>query len=153
MDGGRQLARQPTSIEVTNQMRTKLTIVLTTVVLLGLGAPLAAAKPGNGNGNGGSSEAAKLCAEQKQADKAAFKALWGKHAMRDCIRAGRADDEIATAEPEEIHNAAQACRAEREAGPALFAETYGTNPNDRNAFGKCVSTKVHEDSETEAPTA
>ena len=65
--------------------------------------------------------------------------------MRDCIRAGREGDEVATATPEEIQNAAQECRAEREADAAVFAETYGTNDNDRNAFGKCVSTKVHED--------
>ena len=62
--------------------------------MLAVAAPLAAAKPGNGNGNG-RHEAAKLCAEQKKADKAAFKALWGKHAMRDCIRAGRAEDQVA----------------------------------------------------------
>jgi hypothetical protein len=72
--------------------------------------------------------------------------------MRDCIRAGRADDEVATAEPEEIVNAAQECRAERTADPAGFAALYGTNANDRNAFGKCVSAKVHEDEdETESP--
>jgi hypothetical protein len=140
-------------------MKKMLTIALATVALLTISTPLATATPGNGNGNGpqgtpngGSSEAAKLCAEQKKADKAAFKALWGKHAMRDCIRAGRAEDEVATAEPEEIHNAAQECRAEREADAAAFAETYGTNANDRNAFGKCVSTKVRED-EPATPTA
>jgi len=139
-------------------MRKSLITVLATVVVLTLSAPLAAAKPGNGNGNGpqgtpnhGSSEAAKLCAEQKQADKEAFKALWGKQAMRDCIRAGRAEDEVATATPEEIQNAAQECRAERDADPIGFAATYGTNANDRNAFGKCVSAQVHEDEE--APTA
>jgi len=36
--------------------------------------------------------------------------------------------------------AAKACRAERkEIGRAAFAEKYGTNRNNRNAFGKCVS--------------
>ena len=141
-------------------MNRTFTIVLAVAAMLTLSASLAAATPGNGNGNGpqgtpngGSSEAAKLCAEQKKADKAAFKALWGKHAMRDCIRAGRGGDEVAVATPEEIKNAAQECRAEREADATLFAETYGTNDNDRNAFGKCVSAKVHEDEETETPTA
>jgi hypothetical protein len=138
-------------------MKKMLTIALATGALLTISTPLAAATPGNGNGpqgtpNGGSSEAAKLCAEQKKADKAAFKALWGKHAMRDCIRAGREGGEVATADPEVIQNAAQECRAEREADAAAFAETYGTNHNDRNAFGKCVSTKVHEDEE-ETPTS
>ena len=138
-------------------MPLRLITVLATVATLA-GAQLAAAKPGNGNGNGngpnhGSSEAAKLCAAQKKADKAAFKALWGKHAMRDCIRAGRVEDEVAIATPEEIHNAAQECRAQRDLDPAGFAELWGTNHNDRNAFGKCVSATVHADDEPAVPSS
>jgi len=125
-------------------MRTKAISVTVTLAALAIGAPSAAAKPG-GVPSHGSSDAAKLCAAQKKADSAAFKALWGKHAMRDCIRAGRASDEVATAAPEEIKNAAQACRDERTLDPAAFAATYGTNDNDRNAFGQCVSTKVQEE--------
>ena len=45
-------------------------------------------------------------------------------------------------------NAAKECKAERTADPATFATTYGTGPNGRNAFGKCVSKKASED-ETE----
>jgi hypothetical protein len=41
----------------------------------------------------------------------------------------------------ELKNAAQQCKAEREADPVKFAE-YGTNTNGRNAYGKCVSTKA-----------
>jgi hypothetical protein len=37
-------------------------------------------------------------------------------------------------------NPAQTCRSIRsQLGKALFAKTYGTNANDQNAFGKCVS--------------
>lgn len=40
-------------------------------------------------------------------------------------------------------NAARACKAERsQLGAEAFAAKYGTNPNKRNAFGKCVSSKV-----------
>ena len=39
-------------------------------------------------------------------------------------------------------NAAKECKAERTANPELFATTYGTNGNKRNAFGKCVSKKA-----------
>jgi hypothetical protein len=39
-------------------------------------------------------------------------------------------------------NAAQECKAERQADPEAFANTYGTNANKRNAFGKCVSQKA-----------
>ena len=131
-------------------MKHRLSIVLAATAMLAVAAPHASAKP-EGTPNG-SSAAAKLCAEQKQAEKAAFKALWGKHAMRDCIRAGRGDDVVADATPEEIQNAAQECRAERTLDPEGFATTYGKNANDRNAFGKCVSKKARAaDEPPEAP--
>ena len=41
----------------------------------------------------------------------------------------------------ELKNAAQECKAEREADPVKFAE-YGTNKNGKNAYGKCVSSKA-----------
>lgn len=131
-------------------MRTRPMALLAALTLVAFSAPLASATPDHGHGphgapNHGSGEAAKLCAQQKKADKAAFRALWGKHAMRDCIRAGGAEDEVATSTPEEIHNAAQECRAERKDDSEGFAATYGTNHNDRNVFGKCVSTKVRAD--------
>jgi hypothetical protein len=80
--------------------------------------------------------AAKQCASEKKADKAAFRAVYGKHAMRNCIR-GTSHETKA-----ELKNAAQECRAEREADADAFRETWGTNHNGRNAFGKCVSRKV-----------
>jgi hypothetical protein len=46
----------------------------------------------------------------------------------------------------ELKNAAQECKAEREADPVKFAE-YGTNENGKNAFGKCVSSKAKAKSE------
>jgi hypothetical protein len=39
----------------------------------------------------------------------------------------------------DVKNAAKACKAERAANPAAFASKWGTNKNDRNAYGKCVS--------------
>ena len=36
-------------------------------------------------------------------------------------------------------NAAKACKAERTLGVQGFKDTYGTNANKANAFGKCVS--------------
>lgn len=132
-------------------MRKTLTMICAacTAVLL-VAAPAASAKPGNG-----SSTAAKACAAEKKADPAAFKAVWGKHAMRDCIRAGReAGEATDPAEAaEEFQNAAAQCRAEREADSAGFATTYGTNDNDRNAFGKCVSLAVHADDPEVVPVA
>ena len=36
-------------------------------------------------------------------------------------------------------NAAKSCKAERALDPAAFKTKYGTNANDSNALGKCVS--------------
>jgi hypothetical protein len=48
----------------------------------------------------------------------------------------------------EAKNAAKECAEERTTlGEDAFAEKYGTNHNKRNAFGKCVSQKAHEDGE------
>jgi hypothetical protein len=55
-------------------------------------------------------------------------------------------------------NAARECRSEQEQDEATFrsthdgksfAEFYGTNDNDRNAFGKCVSTKAQQKNDEE----
>ena len=56
-----------------------------------------------------------------------------------------AADEEDAEEAAEFKNAAKECDAERTADAAAFADKYGTNANDRNAFGKCVSSKASED--------
>jgi hypothetical protein len=64
-------------------------------------------------------------------------------------KAKRAEqDKEDAAEAEETKNAAQECDDERGDTPEsekAFGEKYGANHNDHNAFGKCVSQKVHED--------
>ena len=90
------------------------------------------------HGNGGRSEAAKDCAAQKKADKGAFDALYGKHAMRNCIKGEPVEPTV-----EEFKNAAKECKAERDADREGFQANYGTeNSNGRNALGKCVSSHV-----------
>jgi hypothetical protein len=113
------------------------------VIILGcvcIGASLLAVSIAGAGATGdqdrGRSLAAKQCAAEKKADKAAFRALYGKHAMRNCIKG--TTDEI----EDDLKNAAKECKAEREADPDAFRETYGANPSGRNAFGKCVSSKV-----------
>ena len=62
----------------------------------------------------------------------------------------------AKAERKAAHrNAARDCRDERTADPAAFKETYGTNHNKSNAFGKCVSqkAKAKEEKQDEADAA
>jgi hypothetical protein len=44
-----------------------------------------------------------------------------------------------------LKNAAKVCAREREkVGEGEFAAEHGTNPNKRNAFGRCVSDKARE---------
>jgi hypothetical protein len=56
-----------------------------------------------------------------------------------------------------VQNAAQQCAAEQSADPAAFATKYGTNGKgkgaDKNAMGKCVSSKVHDAVTTSAQKA
>lgn len=75
---------------------------------------------------------AKQCAAEKKADREAFKALYGKHAMRSCIK------QEAPVGPAEFKNAAKECKAARDEDPQAFADTWGTKSK-RNALGKCVS--------------
>jgi hypothetical protein len=78
----------------------------------------------------------------------AFKGLYGdppkgQHAMRNCQgRHGKSAGNT-------VDNAAQQCKAEQADpnfaathGGMTFDQFYGTNPNDHNSFGKCVSGKV-----------
>lgn len=122
--------------------RRLLTCAACAVVLLAIG-PAASAKPKPDDGTDGSSNPTKVCNALKKADKAAFQAVWGKHAMRDCKRSHRGTTTPPAEAAEAFHNAAQQCRAERAADPAAFTATYGTNHNGRNAFGKCVSSHAN----------
>ena len=56
--------------------------------------------------------------------------------MRTCIKGETQEAE------DELKNAAKECKAEREADPDAFEETYGTDRHGKNAYGKCVSSKV-----------
>ena len=57
-----------------------------------------------------------------------------------CVKAHAVDE--AREEQKAHHNAAWECKDERAEDRAAFAEKYGKNDNDRNAFGKCVSEKA-----------
>ncbi len=127
------------------------TIVACVASVGALGVTGAAAKPGNGHGNGGNgngpdahSLVSKQCTrEQHRLGTKAFKEKYGKHAMKACKRQNLPEVKA------DIRNASQECRAEQADpafgdthGGATFDAFYGTNHNDRNAFGKCVSGKV-----------
>jgi hypothetical protein len=78
----------------------------------------------------------------------AFKGLYGdppkgQHAMKNCQR------QHGKSASNTVNNAAQQCKAEQADpnfatghGGMTFDQFYGTNQNDKNSFGKCVSSKV-----------
>jgi hypothetical protein len=80
------------------------------------------------------------CKSERGKTKATREAFRSKYkSMRRCVRRKAAERKDART------NAAKECRAERdEIGAEAFVEKYGKNRNGRNAFGKCVSTKVRE---------
>jgi hypothetical protein len=137
-------------------MRKVLTIAASCAVVASLGAGDALAANGNGQGNPGGSQgngdgspnanavANQQCNAEKHAmGNKAFKALYGKRAQKSCR-------EKQTSQAQNtVDNAAQQCKAEQADpnfaathGGLTFDQFYGTNINDRNAFGKCVSGKV-----------
>jgi hypothetical protein len=72
-------------------------------------------------------------------------------AFRECVsEKTKENKKKADKKDKEKVNAAKACKAEQDDpafasghGGKSFDEFYGTNANDQNSFGKCVSTKAH----------
>lgn len=123
-------------------------VVLCCMGVAAIGAGSALADSGNSTPNPNQVAAQQCTAQLHSMGVKAFKALYGdppkgQHAMRNCQgkQQGPADSTIG--------NAAQQCKAEQSDpnfpaahGGLTFDQFYGTNVNDRNAFGKCVSGKV-----------
>jgi hypothetical protein len=77
----------------------------------------------------------------------------GKNAHGKCVstkaKEKKAEMDAEDAEAaEDFKNAAKTCAGERRSmGTTVFAEQYGKNANDRNAFGKCVSEHTADDAD------
>ena len=103
------------------------------------------------------SSATKDCRDERKADEQAFQDKYGtnhnkKNAFGKCVSQKakakeKKQDKKDAAEAETEKNAAQECDTERSADEKAFDDKYGTNHNKKNAFGKCVSQKAHEDGE------
>jgi DNA primase len=87
--------------------------------------------------------AAKQCKAARDSDAAAFADRYGKghNAFGKCV--SQTAKALAQARQEATINAAKECAAERKDNLDAFRARYGTNHNKRNAFGKCVSSKVN----------
>lgn len=96
--------------------------------------------------------AAKDCKAEREADAGLFKEAYGtgkngKNAYGKCVSTKAKENKEAADEADEEKdaervNAARACRAEQKADEDAFQETYGTNADKSNAFGKCVSSRM-----------
>ena len=124
-------------------MKLKLTLLVTLAFSL-LVAPPALSAP---RGLVLKAAQAECRAEQAATGRAAFRTTYGQRAMRNCVRAHSPEA------LEEVKNAAQECRAERQADANAFRDKYGRNHNKRNAFGRCVLQKVHDEMAEEAQEA
>jgi hypothetical protein len=84
--------------------------------------------------------AQKYCRDLREASgKENFRSMFGggKNAFGKCVSQNAKKDQR---QEERAHtNAAKECRAERDADAAAFKEKYGSGPDKKNAFGKCVS--------------
>ena len=120
----------------------KLILLIAALAVL---APAALAAEG---GSQGTSPAQACRTELSTIGAAAFKSLYaptGNNAMGKCVSKHQ---QSAAANRE---NAAKTCKAEQEQsadtfkaahGGLTFGEVYGKNENDKNAYGKCVSSKA-----------
>jgi hypothetical protein len=103
--------------------------------------------------------AAQACKAERTADPAAFADKYGtgankKNAYGKCV-SQQASQKAAKTVKQQVKadvSAAKACKAERKADPAAFADKYGTNQNKRNAFGKCVSSQKKQQQPAETQT-
>jgi hypothetical protein len=68
-----------------------------------------------------------------------------RQALRRCVHAKL--KKVVEQKLDDLVAAVKACREERSKDVAAFRDHYGTNANDRNAFGKCVSQHVRADNE------
>jgi hypothetical protein len=84
--------------------------------------------------------AQKYCRDLREASgKENFRSIFGggKNAFGKCVSQNAKKDQR---QEQRAHtNAAKECRAERDQDADAFKEKYGSGPNKKNAFGRCVS--------------
>jgi colicin import membrane protein len=112
----------------------RLLIIFSALAVLAVPATAVAAKPTKADKR----EAQKECRAERDASPEAFNDTYRNFGacVSEKAREAKAERKQAKA------NAARECRAERDADREAFEEKYGTNANNRNAFGKCVSAKA-----------
>ena len=103
------------------------------------------------------SNAQQSCRTEQAADPAAFALKYGtnknhKNAFGKCV--SQHAQQLQHEEQQATGNAPQSCRDLRsQMGVKTFRETYGTNKNRKNAFGKCVSKQVKQQTKNQTNAA
>jgi hypothetical protein len=118
----------------------RVAVVIGIVAALALPAAVAAKPPVEKEHRQAAHAQCKTERGSTKATHGAFKARY--HSMNRCVRQNAAEE--AAEEAAALKNASKECADERKMDRDAFAEKYGTNRNNRNAFGKCVSTKAKE---------
>jgi hypothetical protein len=116
------------------------------------GKPESPGKSAAAPGQSAEQNAAKKCKAERAKGAEAFKNTYGTNgnkanAFGKCVsklskdkpKAEGDEDENEANESKAEESAAKKCKAERAKGAEAFKNTYGTNHNKANAFGKCVS--------------
>jgi hypothetical protein len=116
--------------------------LLASFLAVALAVPAAAAKPGNGHGPpawaGGGNSGPKAKDKPSRSERSQSKKV------RTAAPANAVTQENGEDGPKH-HNPAWVCKFERgQMGAEAFAEEYGSNEHERNAFGKCVSEEAHD---------
>ena len=115
-----------------------------TTVAVALIAGLLVPAGATGKANDADRRAAKAeCKTERghsSATREAFKARYGS--MTSCVKRTAAEEQGERKKARA--NAAHDCKAERALDREAFNEHYGKNENEKNAYGKCVSTKAKE---------
>ena len=96
--------------------------------------------------NSAQTSAEKQCRTQQNSPTGGFATEWGTepNAFGKCVSttAKMMSDKAEATQVSDEDNAAKQCRSEQSRDAAAFKTKYGTNANDSNAFGKCVSQKA-----------
>jgi hypothetical protein len=117
----------------------RITVAIGLIAALALPAG-AGAKPNNEDEQAAQNQC-KAERGKTRATREAFRARY--HSMSRCVHEKAAEEEAERGQAKS--NAARDCKAERQTlGRQAFADKYGNNGNNKNAFGKCVSTKARE---------
>jgi hypothetical protein len=116
------------------------------------GKPESPGKSAAAPGQSAEQNAAKKCKAERAKGAEAFKNAYGTNGnkanafgkcvsklSKDKAKAEGDEDENEANESKAEESAAKKCKAERAKGAEAFKNTYGTNHNKANAFGKCVS--------------